>query len=702
MTRQTASELTRQELNKYGLNQWGVRLTTDADKPFLGLCMYNDKCIVLNAHHIDIHHDKDVINTIKHEVAHAIVGPFHGHDDVWADKAKEVGCDNTMPCSTLSLPPHIIDAIRSGANVEVTVEEKKIEHVIRTPKYTVTRLQEKCPDCGKPAIERFHIDGVDSKTGDQFRLITLDCFHIIKKIIPKATPYENFVSNGWQERVMNCKHEWNKNTCLKCNEFRLLPFQVIGARSIEASLALNKGFGLFDDMGLGKTVQGLAVVKYHKEFTPTLYIVKSALTFQFFKEIIRWLGPDYLGQIIKTGKDTILPGLKSYIVSYDLLRRGNIRDKIAALGIKLVILDECQQIKNPDSTRTQEVRKLVGNPTVKVLPLSGTPWKNRGSELFPVLNIIAPMKFHSHQAFLDRWVSYYYDGNKKKMGGIRNVKAFKEYVQDITIRREYNEVMDEYPEINRTKLNFKLDELNQNTYDDATSEFVEWYNQAVIGGVEEQLNGIELLGRMAKMRHLSGLMKIPGTVGFVEEFIDDTNRKLVVFAHHQDVQQILYDEIKKLCESYPEIFVASYHSGLSDEERYDMQTKFNNSNRSIMVASTLACGEGVNLQTCSDAVMHERQWNPQNEEQASPGRFRRIGQKAGVINTTYVQGEGTIDEEIEVLIEEKRAWFHEAMNKGQMTSWNENDMLKEVASKIAAKHNKSKKLTNNKQLTGVK
>lgn len=689
MNRQTASDIARQELAKHGLSEWHVRLTTEADKPFLGLCMYNDKCIVLNAHHIDIHPDADIINTIRHEVAHAIVGPSHGHDETWQTKAIECGCDNTLPCSTLNLPLAIIDAIRSGANVEVTVEEKKIEQIIRTPKYTVTRLQEKCPHCNKPAIERFHTDAID-KNGDTVRLITLDCFHIIKKVMPKATPYESFVSNGWDKRVIDCNHEWNKHQCMKCGEFRLLPFQVIGAKFIENGLALQKGVGLFDDMGLGKTVQGLAVVKYHPEYSPTLYIVKSALTFQFFKEIIRWLGPNYLGQIIKTGKDTILPGLKSYIISYDLLRRID-RAKIEKLGIKLVIIDECQQIKNPDSTRTQEVRKLVGNPTIKVLPLSGTPWKNRGDELFPVMNILSPMKFHSHQAFLDRWVDYFYEGNRRRMGGIRNVKAFKDYTSEITIRREYNEVMDEYPDVNRMKLNFKLDELNQNTYDNATSEFVAWYNDAVIGGVEEKLSGIELLGKMAKMRHLSGLVKIPATVGFVEEFIDETDRKLVIFVHHQDVGKILYDEVKKLCVDKPEIFVASYHSSLDDEQRYEMQTKFNESKRAIMIASTLACGEGVNLQSCADAIMHERQWNPQNEEQASPGRFRRIGQKSKVINTTYVQGEGTIDEDIEQLIEEKRGWFHALMNKGEMPTWNESSFAHELASRIAAKHNKSHK-----------
>jgi SNF2 family DNA or RNA helicase len=70
-----------------------------------------------------------------------------------------------------------------------------------------------------------------------------------------------------------------------------------------------------------------------------------------------------------------------------------------------------------------------------------------------------------------------------------------------------------------------------------------------------------------------------------------------------------------------------------------------------MIASTLACGEGVDLQTCSDCILHERQWNPQNEDQAAPGRFRRIGQTAKVINITCPEAEGTIDEDLDVIVE---------------------------------------------------
>jgi hypothetical protein len=701
MDRQQAYKLAKDELAKYDLKDWGVRLTTDPYAGFLGLCMHRDKVIILSAHHIDMHSDAELINTIRHEVAHAIVGANHGHDDIWAQKAKDIGCDNTLPCSHLDLPERVIDAIRSGQMVEITVEEET--HVIRKPKFTITRLQDKCPDCGKVAKELFAIDTVD-KEGNQVKLITLECFHILKKVIPRGTPFESIVSNGHLPEIKACKHEWNKHQCNKCGEYRLMPFQLIGAKAVESGLSMQKGFGVFDDMGLGKTVQALAVIKFHKEYTPTLYIVKSAIKFNWFKQIIRWLGPDYLPQVINTSKDYLFPNLKSYVISYDLLRRFP-REKLLKLGIKCVILDECQQIKNPDSSRTQEVRKIVGSdPIIKVIPLSGTPWKNRGGEFFPVLNMMDPIKFHSHQHFLDNWVDYYYQGNTKKMGGIRNPKKFREYVENLLIRREFNEVIEDFPSVNRTKLPVQLDELASTTYDDATSDFVKWYNDQVISGTEDSISGIEILAQMARMRHITGLAKIPATLGFVEEFVEDTEKKLVIFVHHKDVGHLLISgltntdktsnpEYHELAQTIKDegISVMKLTAEFSDAERFNIQEAFNKTPRVIMVASTLASGEGIDLQTCADCVMHERQWNPQNEEQAAPGRFKRIGQVSSVINVTFAEAEGTIDEHLDVIIERKRRQFHEVMNKGEQMTWNEGDFAKELAATIVRKYKEKHK-----------
>jgi len=694
MDRNTAFKILRNELNIHGLNNWSIRLSTNPNDNFLGICMYNDKCIILNAHHIDIHPDVEVINTIKHEVAHALC-PRQRHNEVWSNKAREIGCDNTLPCSHLDLPDHVIDAIRSGNLVEVTIEEET--HIIRRPKYIVTRLQNKCPDCGKIAKEKFSIESID-KDGNTIKLITLECFHIIKKVIPRGTPFESIVSNGWKDEIKSCIHDWDKHKCKNCGEFRLMNFQISGAAFIESAIAINKGAGVFDDMGLGKTVQVLAYIYFHKEKTPVLYIVKSAIKFQWFKQIIRWLGPDYLAQVISTGKDYVFPGLKSYIISYDLLKRFP-RAKLEALGIKLVILDECQQIKNPDSSRTQEVRKLIKDDNIKVIPLSGTPWKNRGSEFFPVLNMLSPTKFYSYQHFLDTWVDYYYHGDKRKEGGIKRPEKFREYVSDIIIRREYNEVMDEFPDINRTKLNVQLDDLSQTTYDEETSDFVKWYNEFVINGTEDSIDGMQILAKLSRMRHITGLAKIPATIAFAEEFIEETDKKLVIFVHHKDVGHLIYDELfKKFNNTVP---ILKLTAEFSDAERFEIQENFNKLPRAIMVASTLASGEGIDLQTCADAVMHERQWNPQNEDQAAPGRFRRIGQTSNSINITFTEAEETVDEHLDGIVERKRLGFHIAMNKGETPKWNQSDIARELAQAIVKKFKEKKAKEVNTKKTNI-
>jgi SNF2 family DNA or RNA helicase len=581
-----------------------------------------------------------------------------------------------------------------------------------TPSHKSTILKEMCPDCGKVAVEKFSIQTVD-KDGNQIKLITLMCFHIIKKIIPRATPFETMVSNDWKPEVKNCKHEWptaedieklelQPTQCKKCGEFKLYDFQIENAIRVESGLAQQKGYGIFDDMGLGKTVQALAQVKFHNDHCPVMVVTKSAITFQWFKQIIRWLGPDYLPQIISTSKDFIFPGLKTYVISYDLLRRMP-KEKIEKLGIKCVILDECQQIKNPDSTRTKEVRNLVSNPDCKVLPLSGTPWKNRGSEFFTALNMIDPYKFSSYQGFLDTWVDFYWEGAKKKMGGIKNPIKFKEFTRDLLCRHEYDEVMKKSPFINRMKLPVQLDELSQSTYDDSESDFVDWYNELVIGGEEDTISGIEILAQMSRMRHVTGLAKIPATLSFLEKFIEETDKKIVVFVHHKDVGESLqyalintskdtnpdWYELAQLIES-EKVKVFKYTSNLSDVERFQMQEAFNKTPRAILIASTLACGEGVDLQTCADSILHERQWNPQNEDQATPGRFRRIGQLANTINITCPEAEGTIDEQLDTIVERKRKQFHAAMNRGEAPVWNEGDFAKELAEAIVAKHRTKK------------
>ena len=79
--------------------------------------------------------------------------------------------------------------------------------------------------------------------------------------------------------------------------------------------------------------------------------------------------------------------------------------------------------------------------------------------------------------------------------------------------------------------------------------------------------------------------------------------------------------------------------------------------------------------------MHERQWNPQNEEQAE-GRFIRIGQQSDSVNAIYVHGDDTIDTVLDGIVERKRLFFQSAMNKEVVATWHEGSIVKELAQAI--------------------
>lgn len=690
MDRAAATSMMRGLLNKYGLTDWSVRLNQNADTRFLGLCSYRDKCIILSAHHIDIHPTPDVCNTIRHELAHALVGPGHAHDEVWRDKAREVGCDNLSPCSNLSLSPEIIDAIRSGADVEVTFDEQ----VIRTPKYTVTRFQDKCDKCGKVAKEVSQKTVTMPGNENDLVFVTLECGHMTVKKMPKGTPFHKFQAFGDEK----CVHVWDKNNCVKCNRKRPYEFQLDGMKFAEMALAVSNGVLVADEMGLGKTNQAMGVIYFHEELWPVVWVVKSGLKYQFASALINWMGPEHIPQIIHTSKDILYPGLKHYIIGYDMLVQktrtlksgktvtsGFDIAKFEARGIKTVVLDECQQIKNADSSRTQMVRRLSKGK--KVIGLSGTPWNNRGSELFPILNMIAPQKFYSADKFKRDWVQTYWQGPYLKEGGIKHVEAFKDYTKDLVIRRERKEVMKDLPLVNRTKLNVVMTDAQEAVYDEAVEEFVRWFEEQ-----QSEITGMAIIAAMAKLRHLVALAKIPTTMEYVEEFIEDTDRKLVVFAHHQDVQAILYQDLKEKYDTNGEdrIPVLKFTADMNPHQRNEAVEKFNSSPRAIFVMSQGAGGEGLNLQTCADCVMHERQWNPGREEQCE-GRFIRIGAVAQTVNAIYTHMDGltAIDQNLDAIVERKRIQFHD-WTGSEASKWNEDSIMKELAQSIVLAHKQKK------------
>ena len=90
--------LARSEMDKNGLLDW--KLDLDHAKVRAGACFFKEKKISFSRNFIKNSNESEIYDTILHEIAHALVGPKHGHDIVWKKMAKKLGC-SAKRCHTL-------------------------------------------------------------------------------------------------------------------------------------------------------------------------------------------------------------------------------------------------------------------------------------------------------------------------------------------------------------------------------------------------------------------------------------------------------------------------------------------------------------------------------------------------------------------------------------------------------------------------
>ena len=75
MNRHNAGQYCKEQLKKYNLSDWSVRITPDPNKPFLGLCDHRHKTILLNGYHIDMH--GHVEHSLNHRISHCHLNREH-------------------------------------------------------------------------------------------------------------------------------------------------------------------------------------------------------------------------------------------------------------------------------------------------------------------------------------------------------------------------------------------------------------------------------------------------------------------------------------------------------------------------------------------------------------------------------------------------------------------------------------------------
>lgn len=101
----TALEKMRALLTEHRLTEQGWTVGLDRAKRRLGKCSYSQKRVSLSINHIRFGTDEEVMNTIRHEVAHAIAGPGTKHGPVWKQWARILGARPRACTKDLSYKP---------------------------------------------------------------------------------------------------------------------------------------------------------------------------------------------------------------------------------------------------------------------------------------------------------------------------------------------------------------------------------------------------------------------------------------------------------------------------------------------------------------------------------------------------------------------------------------------------------------------
>lgn len=538
-------------------------------------------------------------------------------------------------------------------------------------------LQSKCPYCGKIVKE------VSRYTEEGNIAITLECGHTIYKEQIHANEEVEIISSDGRTPF---------------------PYQWDTVKFIEEADC--NGL-ILHEMGLGKTVIECMLLKRNKDLLPALIVVKSGLRLQWMAEIIRWTG--IMPQVITSSQDKplfeIFPIVLVSIDTMRLLRPdisgedesgvyfGSVDEKVSSKKkplwgdeiirrFKHICVDESQKIKNPGSSRTKALRlfaKLANDgKKARVVCMSGTNIEKHAGEFFVTLNLVRPELFPQESTY--KLYHCEVQPESGKIGGLRDPQRFKELTKDFILRYTRAEVLPDLPKVFRQ---FRLAEMEGNILDEYIKVVKDF--QEYMEDVEKAKNPTDILGYLARMRHITGVAKVNAAAEFVEEFLleRDDDSKLVIFLHHKRAAALLMDKISKVLKEGAFNEPLNLHSGLDLQSRQQVVEEFKKPGNRIMIASTLAAGEGLNLQFCSDCLIMERQWNPSQEEQAE-GRFPRPGSTADKVNAVYLIAAGTIDDFLTQLVEEKRRNVKATLDFQEVT-WDERNLIMELARVLSTK-----------------
>ncbi len=432
----------------------------------------------------------------------------------------------------------------------------------------------------------------------------------------------------------------------------LRDYQVEGFNFLSDRCANGVGALLADDMGLGKTLQVLGVISAFKtqciqrlntsgkSYIPSApaLVVCPASVISVWKQHINEYTPELTWAVYQGDPSTRANLLQKHNYDLILTTYGLVRsdaEEFAQKHFAFVVLDEAQEIRNPDTQVRQSAQRLHADCRIAV---TGTPVQNRPLDLWSITSFLNPGLVESREEFIRT-----YERTDAQ-------EELSQRLRPIFLRRTKEAVAPELPPVTEEVLRTELSPSEKEIYDQRR---------------QKALNNLEGSTSSRILTDLLRLRQICCHPGLTEDDTNRTSSKLASLLDHlreitdeghsvMIVTQFarMLDLISRQLDTYNIPFY-SIKGDTPQSVRGERIEQFNTSDTpEVFLLSLKAAGTGISLTKADYVFVYDPWWNPAAEQQAVE-RTHRIGQDKPVMIYRMIAS-GTIEETVLSLRQNKQ------------------------------------------------
>ncbi len=416
------------------------------------------------------------------------------------------------------------------------------------------------------------------------------------------------------------------------------------------------GVLLADDMGLGKTIQVLSFLAWlrergHSNGGPLLVVAPTSLLANWQEEHDKHLEAPGLGELEKVygrdlrhlrrgkGDETTAGGelldtqairdSDWVLTTYETLR--DYQFSFAKVHFSCVVFDETQQAKNPASRKTAALKTLNAE---FALALTGTPVENAMSDLWSIMDIVAPGYLGALKDFTKRYPT----NDEKALAELANRLLEPqgdpngEQLPALVLRRMKSDVAKELPEKKEILLDGLMPHKQMEQYDRVLGQ-VKGGGMPMLRALHDfrsiSLHPVDPSSRSDgdDKAYIEDSARLIETIKILRE-VKELSEKALVFVSSRKMQAALAEIIETLFEMTGP--VDCINGDTPQARRQPKVDEFTESQGfNVLILSPRAAGVGLNIVAATRVIHLDRWWNPAVEDQCTD-RAYRIGQEKNV------------------------------------------------------------------------